>query len=49
MRSDLALICLYLFFIGYSVGPNTSLSLERISSFVLFLDQLDFKTQESEK
>lgn len=49
MRSGLAFICICLFFIGYSVGPNKSLSLERISSFALFLDQLNFETQESEK
>lgn len=31
------------------MGPNKSLSLERISSFALFMDQLNFETLESEK
>jgi len=49
MRSGLEFIYMYLFFIGYSVGANKSLSLAIISSFASFLDQLNFETQESEK
>lgn len=44
MRSGLAFICVFWFFIGYSVVPDKSLSLERVSGFALFLYQLNFET-----